>query len=62
MFRFLSCLLAIRVIIIITLFSHFLKDFIADINIGTYTGLVKLAALKDIILGVVFRGGVLAEV
>ena len=45
------------------LLSRFLKDFIIDINIGAYTGSVEVvAALKDIILGIVFRRGVLAEV
>ena len=60
--RFLSCLLAARVIATVTLLGRFLKDSIIDINIGAYTGLVEIAALKDIILGIVFGGGVLAEV
>jgi hypothetical protein len=60
--RFLSCSSAIRVIATVTLLGRFLKDSIADINIGAYTGSVEVAASKDIILGVVFGGGVLAEV
>ena len=60
--RFLSCLLAARVIATVTLLGRFLKDPIVDINIGAYTGSVEVAALKDVILGVVFGGGVLAEV
>ena len=46
----------------VTLLGCFLKDSIVDINIGAYIGSVEVAALKDIILGVVFGGGVLAEV
>ena len=45
-----------------TLLSRFLKDSIVDINIGACAGLVEVAASKDVILGVVFGGGVLAEV
>ena len=60
--RFLSYLLAVRVIATVTLLGRFLKDSIADINIGACTGLAEVAALKDVILGVVFGGGVLVEV
>jgi hypothetical protein len=46
----------------VTLLGRFLKDSIADIDIGAYAGSVEVAASKDVILGVVFRGGVLVEV
>jgi len=46
----------------VTLLGRFLKDFIADVDIGACAGSVEVAALKDVILGVVFGGGVLAEV
>ena len=53
----------LRVVAIIIIISRFFKDFIIDINIGTCTGLVEVvAALKDVILGIVFGGRVLAEV
>ena len=43
--------------------SRFLEDFTTDIDIGAYVGSVEaVAALKDVILGIVFRGRVLAEV
>ena len=45
------------------LLGRFLEDFVVDIDIGAYAGSVEVvAALKDVILGVVFRRGVLAEV
>ena len=59
---FLSCLLATRIVATVTLLGRFLKDFIADVDIGACAGSVEVAALKDVILGVVFGGGVLAEV
>ena len=43
--------------------GRFLKDFITDIDIGACTGSVEVvAALKDVILSVVFGGRVLVEV
>ena len=48
---------------LVNFFLTFLKGFIIDINISTYIGLVKvITALKNIILSIVFRGEVLAEV
>ena len=52
----------LRVVAIIIIISRFFKDFIIDINIGTCTGSVEVAALKNVILGTVFGGGVLVEV